>query len=59
MIERMFPDIAKFIKKKQRELHYIYITTLNISYTEKSWLILEAVQINYPTPSNSYVSPLK
>ena len=42
MIERMFTDIAKFIKN-QGELDYICKTMLKIPYTGKSRLVLEAV----------------
>ena len=44
MIERMFTDIAKFIKN-QGELHNICITMLKIPYTGKSRLVLEAVHV--------------
>ena len=42
MIERMFTDIAKFMKS-QGELHYVCKTMLKIPYTGKSRLVLEAV----------------
>ena len=44
MIERMFTDIAKFIKN-QEELFYIYIIMLKIPHTGKSKLVLEAVTV--------------
>ena len=44
MIERMFTDIAKFMKS-QGELHYVCKTMLKIPYTGKSRLVLEAVLV--------------
>ena len=49
MIERMFTDIAKFMKS-QGESHYACKTMLKIPYTGKSRLVLEAVQDSEEIP---------
>ena len=56
MIERMFTDIAKFMKS-QGELHYVSKTMLKIPYTGKSRLVLEAVNYKVVGPGRetSYV----